>query len=188
MGRWGLNRKDSVAPGVPAQVPLGTLGLPGCQWGYWRAGHFRALVQALQQASPPAVCSACVRDLRVPTSGKGEGHCNGVPQTQGEVSESLIKIEILFCRGRYYEDGGEEPLIATMEGNADSSGPRHLGEAGRGPGGSRGWPQGRGSAGLGRGEGWSLQARLEPSTINSFIYNNQMRGITSTCQCKLFTH
>lgn len=35
---------------------------------------------------------------------------------------------------------------------------------------------------------WSLQARLEPSTINSFIYINQTRGFVSTIQCKLFTH
>lgn len=39
-----------------------------------------------------------------------------------------------------------------------------------------------------RGWKWSLQARLEPSTINSFIYNNQTRGFVSTFQCKLFTH
>lgn len=34
----------------------------------------------------------------------------------------MIKIDILFLRGRYYIGGGEEPLIATVEGNTDPVG------------------------------------------------------------------
>lgn len=36
-------------------------------------------------------------------------------------TESLIKIAILFFRERYI-DGGEEPLIATVEGDTDPVG------------------------------------------------------------------
>lgn len=36
-------------------------------------------------------------------------------------TESLIKIVILFFRERYI-GGGEEPLIATVEGNTDPVG------------------------------------------------------------------
>jgi hypothetical protein len=48
-----------------------------------------------------------------------------------KATKSLIKIEILFCRGRYYIGGGEEPLIATVEGNTDPRRQRHLLETGR---------------------------------------------------------
>lgn len=59
---------------------------------------------------------------------------------QGKATKSLIKIEILFCRGRYYIGGGEKPLIATVEGNTDSGRQRHLGEIGEKLGGVRkGW-------------------------------------------------
>lgn len=34
----------------------------------------------------------------------------------------MIKIDTLFLRGRYYIGGGEEPLIATVEGNTDPVG------------------------------------------------------------------
>lgn len=34
----------------------------------------------------------------------------------------MIKIDVLFLRGRYYIGGGEEPLIATAAGDADPVG------------------------------------------------------------------
>lgn len=70
--------------------------------------NLRVLLQG-QETSSPTICPICLREVS-----------NGVFWIQGKATKSLIKIEILFCRGRYYIGGGEEPLIATGEGNTDS--------------------------------------------------------------------
>lgn len=86
---------------------------------------------------------------------------NGVFWVQGEATKSLIKIEILFCGGRYYIGGGGEPLIATMEGNADSGRQRHLGEIGeRKRGIRRGW-RAEGEE-KGEGLGWGGSGLCKP--------------------------
>ena len=75
---------------------------------------------------------------------------------QGKATMSLIKIEILFCRGRYYIGGGQEPLIATVEGNTDSGMQRHLGETReRERGVRKGWR----AKGEKNGEEWKIRLK-----------------------------
>lgn len=127
--------------------------------GSSKGQNVRVLFQG-QETSPSTMYPICLKEVS-----------NSVFWIQGKATKSLIKIEILFCRGRYYIGGGEEPLIATVEGNTDSGMQRHLGETReRERGVRKGWRAERekNGEGLGWGGKWSLQTRLEPSTINSF--------------------
>lgn len=82
--------------------------------GSSKGQNLRVLFQG-QETSSPSVYLICLKEVS-----------NSVFWIQGKATKSLIKIEILFCRGRYYRGGGEEPLIATAEGNTDSGMQRHL--------------------------------------------------------------
>lgn len=89
-------------------------GAPVASLRSFKGQNLRVLLQG-QETSPPTTHPICLREVS-----------NGAFWIQGKATKSLIKIEILFCRGRYYIGGGEEPLIATLEGNTDSGRQQHL--------------------------------------------------------------
>lgn len=89
--------------------------------GSSKGQDLRVLAQALEKRSSTTLSLLFGYEKRSKSIGREEDvGSHAVFWIQGP--ESLIKIDILFLRGRYYIGGGEEPLIATVEGNTDPVG------------------------------------------------------------------